>query len=124
MTDQVDTRLRLPALRQGICVELTCLHAQNQFTFEAHFNFYPDGRLGELFADPFKSGADLKGYLDLFCIAVSKLLQRGERIEEFWQTIDDGRPADRRNIFQAIIAGGVAEETQRIADQAAEMGLA
>ncbi len=104
--DQVDTRVRLPWLRHGVAVPLQCLLGMNTCDFTAEFNFYPDGRLGEVFARPFKTGADLEGLLDKFCIAVSKLLQRGECIEALWAGIDDGTPAEKRDIFAALLAGG------------------
>jgi hypothetical protein len=114
MTDRPN-RESLPALRAGICVPLKCLLNGSDFHFDAHFNFYPDGRLGELFAHPFKTGADLGTALDKFCIATSMLMQHGVRIADFWHTIDDGRTAERRDIFSAVIAGGVEEEAREIA---------
>ncbi len=122
MTEAMGPREQMPAWRKGVCVPLECQLSGNHFRFDAHFNFYPDGRLGEMFAHPFKTGADLGGLLDKFCIAVSKLLQRGERISEFWQTIDDGRPADHRDILMEIVAGGVAEEKLAIAKSALDGG--
>ncbi len=104
--NQVDTRQRLPWLRQGMAVPLECLLGMNTCHFTAEFNFYPDGRLGEVFARPFKTGADLEALLDKFCIAISKLLQRGEDIGAFWAGIDDGTPPEKRDIFSALLAGG------------------
>lgn len=101
-----ETRQRLPWLRHGVAVPLKCQLGKNTMEFTAEFNFYPDGRLGEVFARPFKTGADLEGLLDKFCIAVSKMLQRGEDIEAFWAGIDDGTPAKERDIFSALLAGG------------------
>jgi hypothetical protein len=103
---QYQTRQRLPWLRHGLAVPLKCQLGKNTMEFTAEFNFYPDGRLGEVFARPFKTGADLEGLLDKFCIAVSKLLQRGEDVEAFWAAIDDGTPDKDRDIFSALLAGG------------------
>jgi hypothetical protein len=104
--DQVESRKRLPWLRHGVAVPLKCQLGKNTMPFTAEFNFYPDGRLGEVFARPFKTGADLEGLLDKFCIALSKLLQRGEDIESFWAGIDDGTAPNDRDIFAALVAGG------------------
>jgi hypothetical protein len=104
--DQVNTRQRLPWLRPGVAVQLECMLGKNTLQFTAEFNFYPDKRMGEVFARPFKTGADLEGLLDKFSIVVSKLLQRGEDICELWASLDDGTPAEQRDIFSALVAGG------------------
>ena len=114
----ISTREQLPAHRSGICMRLECRLAQNTFAFNAHFNFYEDGRLGEMFAHPFKTGADLEGLLDKFCIAVSRLLQHGDRISDFWHSVDDGTPPEARDIFSAIIVGGIEAEKAKLAELA------
>ncbi len=108
--EQVDNRARLPWRRFGTSVELKCQVGKNELRFNAEFNFYDDGRLGELFARPFKTRADLEALLDKFCISVSKLLQRGEDIAAFWTSIDDGTVGDQRDIFSALVAGGVTAQ--------------
>ncbi len=107
-------REKLPSQRAGVCVPLKCCLAGSDFAFDAHFNFYADGRLAEMFAHPFKTGADLGGALDKFCISASMLLQHGVRIADLWRTLDDGKPADKRDIFAAVIAGGVDAEAEKI----------
>ncbi len=105
-------REQLPWRRYGVRQALVCRLAGSDFQFTGEFNFYADGRLGELFARPFKTGADLENLLDKFCIAVSRLLQHGETIDSFAHCIDDGTPAGARDIFHALIAGGVEAEKQ------------
>lgn len=112
----VGPRERLPMQRCGVCIPLGCRLGNNKFEFNAHFNFYEDGRLGEMFAHPFKTGADLESLLDKFCIAVSRCLQHGDRIIDFWHSVDDGTPPEARDIFSAIIVGGIEAEKQKMAE--------
>lgn len=115
-------RDRLPWQRHGVCVSLLCDMGGNEFKFDAHFNFYEDGRLGEMFARPFKTGAHMEALLDKFCIAVSRLLQHGMRIDEFWASVDDGMTGNRRDIFSAVICGGVEAEQQKMRELAIAAG--
>ena len=89
-----EAREKMPFRRKGMRVELHYMAGLDEKRFTAEFNFYEDGRLGEVFARPFKTGADLEGLLDKFCIAVSHLLQLGMEITSLWKSLPTRR---RRN---------------------------
>lgn len=121
MSRAEDHRERMPWRREGMRVQLQCLLGGSSTKFTADFNFYEDGRLGEVFARPFKTGAGLEGLLDKFCIAVSHLLQLGMDIEELWQKLDDSAAPEERDIFSAMIAGGVEAQELKKAEIAARL---
>lgn len=84
-------------------------------------NFNKDGTVREVFARPFKTGADLEGLLDKFCIAVSRALKFGDTIENFWACIDGtGTTAvEGQDIFTAVVRGALMLERESLAIVAA-----
>jgi hypothetical protein len=119
MTTAQEAREHMPWRREGMRVELQYMMGGDEKQFTADFNFYEDGRLGEIFARPFKTGVDLEALLDRFCITVSYLLQLGMEIGVLWQKLADLTPPARRDIFSALIAGGVEAQEFKKAEIAA-----
>ncbi|MEI8396857.1 MAG: ribonucleotide reductase [Rhodospirillaceae bacterium] len=67
------TRTRLPDRRPNETIDLFF----GGLRFSVSFGFYPDGRIGEVFASGAKSGCDMDYLLDDACVALSLLLQHG-----------------------------------------------
>jgi hypothetical protein len=112
-------REMLPWRRYGIAVEFECEVGRNMWMFEAHYNFYSDGRLGECFCKPCKTGADLEPQLDKFCIVLSIALQFGADINAVVKTITSGAEGPAINIFDAIAVVGAREQANAMAEIAA-----
>jgi len=77
-------------------------------------NFNADGTVREVFARPFKTGADLEGLLDKFCIGVSRALKFGDTLENFWSCIDGNSPIEGQDIFTAVVRGAVMLEREML----------
>ncbi len=110
---------KLPSIRRGMTVTLSYWINQNEREFAARFNFNDDGTLREAFARPFKTGADLEGLLDKFCIGISRALKFGDTIENIWACMDDGAPAQGQDIFTALVRGAIQVEREMLAEIAA-----
>lgn len=108
-----------PTIRRGVTVTLCYWINQNKREFAARFNFNDDGSLREAFARPFKTGADLEGLLDKFCIAVSRALKFGDTIENICACMDDGAPIEGQDIFTALVRGALQIEREMLAEMAA-----
>ncbi len=67
------SRQRLPARRPSETETIEHGNAQ----FKVTVGFFPDGRVGEVFAGGAKSGSELDGLLDDSAILISLLLQHG-----------------------------------------------
>lgn len=109
-----ETRTKMAERRQGWRWSLTCKLGGNDLQFDAQFNFHDQtGDLRELFARPFRTGADLEDLLDKFCIGISMGLQHGISIHEFARVMGAGAAKEDRDIFSALIAAGVEAEAQK-----------
>jgi hypothetical protein len=73
--------------------------------FAVTIGFFPDGRLGEVFASGAKSGCDLDYLLDDACVALSLLLQHGVEPAAFARTM--GRAGD--GITPASVIGALVD---------------
>lgn len=96
-----------------------------------------DGRVSEVFCRPFKSGAEMEGLLDRFCIMLSVALRHGARLEDIAKTMGDDREPPEclqhggervsENVFSAVIWAALAleqEATTPPSEPAAEVARA
>ena len=112
-------RENLPWRRAGIAVTLKCELGGNERLFDAHFNFYADGRLAECFCKPCKTGSELEPLLDKFCIVLSIALQHGAEVHTAAKAVMGEAPGRLVNIFDAIMAAGAKAQADVLAEIAA-----
>lgn len=114
-----EVREPLPPIRDGARVTMRCMLGQNEFPFEATYNWFPDGRICEVFCRPFRTGAELETMLDKFCIVLSIALRHGARLTDIAKTTGDVAPVALADLFGAVIRGGIEIEEERMFELAA-----
>jgi hypothetical protein len=110
------TRTRLPARRHGITMPV---HHRNQ-TFDCTFGMGDDGHVREAFMRSTKEGNDFSALMVDACIAVSMLLQHGERMETLVEAFGENRAegetiGEPQSALGAIVRAGA--EIDRRAQQ-------
>jgi len=115
----MSAREPLPSARDGVRITLSCMLGQNEFRFEATYNWFEDGRICEVFCRPFTTGADLETMLDKFCIVTSIALRHGARLADIAKTTGDTKPVALADLFGAVLRGGLEIEAERRGMEAA-----
>lgn len=102
-------RTRLPDRRPAIRQRMKWSDSRgDEHVAHVSFGFDREGAVREVFCQAKKEGSDMQGLVHDACIAVSRCLQRGDRIAEIARSLGELREEDQETGRPASVIGALA----------------